>query len=176
MGRDQSGFFSSRAGPRRQWQYRYEVQTARDARRLRLLEIIGYESLLYRAMGCYRGRNVSLRLGGSGGLSQQELAERLTDEGHRGRGDGPVSQSTISRDLQWLRRWADPLRGHLSEEAEFYRAHPEFARPLSPLERAAGYPIRAPNEGPGKAFMQHQGTKMLREIHWEMRSEQGRRD
>ena len=155
MRRDQSGFFLTEAGPRRQWQYRHELQTARDARRLKLLEIIGYESLLYRAMGCYRGRDVSLGLGGSGGYSQEELAERLADEGHWGRDGGPVSQSTISRDLQWLSKWADPQRGYWGEEVEFYRAHPELARPLSPLERAAGYPIRAPNEGVGRAFVEH---------------------
>lgn len=163
MGQDQSGFFSSRAGPRRQWQYRSEVQSARDFRRLKLLEIIGYESLLYRAMGCYRGRDAMLGLGKPGGHSQEELAQLLYRAGHRGRDGGPVSQSTISRDLQWLSKWTNPHRGYGGEEVEFYRAHPELARPLSPLERAAGYPIRAPNEGPGRAFVKHRQAEMLRE-------------
>ena len=136
MRRGQSGFFLSQAGPRRQRQYRHEVQWARDARRLRLLKIIGYESLLYRAMGCYRGCDATLGIGEPGGHSQQELAERLTDEGHRSRDGSPVSQSTISRDLQWLSKWADPQRGGGGEEVEFYRDHPELARPLSPLELA----------------------------------------
>ena len=167
MDRDHSGFFQGQQGPRRQWQYRGEVQAARDARRLRLLQLIGYESLLYRTMGCYRGRDATLGLGVPG-LSQQELAERLTEEGHHGRGGGPVSQSTISRDLQWLLKWADPHRGYGGEEVEFYRAHPELARPLSPLERAAGYPVRAPNERPGRTFVEHRQAKMLREIYQEI--------
>lgn len=163
MRRDQSGFFPSQTGPRRQWQYRYEVQFARDARRLRLLKIVGYESLLYRAMGCHRGRDAMLGLGELGGHSQEELAQLLYRDGHRGRDGGPVSQSTISRDLQWLSKWADPHRGYGGEEVEFYRDHPELARPLSPLERAAGYPVRAPNEGPGRAFVKHRRAEMLRE-------------
>lgn len=162
MERDHSGFFLSPAGPRRQWQYRFEMQTARDDRRLRLLELVGYESLFRRvALRCYRGRDSLLEPGTPGGYSQAELAEILYREGHCGRNGGPVSQSTISRDLDWLLTWLY-FQGD-TEEAQFYRAHPELARPLTALERAVGYPIRAPNEPSGQAFLQHRRGKMQRE-------------
>lgn len=119
-------------------------------------------------MGCYRGRDAMLGLGKAGGHSQEELALLLYRAGHRGRDGGPVSQSTISRDLQWLLRWIDPHRGYGGEEVEFYRDHPELARPLSPLERVAGHPIRAPNERPGRAFVEHRMAELSREIYREI--------
>ena len=159
-------FFPEPGWPQRQWQYRFEVQTARDDRRLRLLELVGYESLFQRvALRRYRGRDSLLEPGGSGGYSQEELAEILYREGYCGRNGGPVSQSTISRDLEWLLSWLW-LRGE-GEEAEFYRDHPELARSLTPLERAVGYPIRAPNEPLGRAFLQRERDELGRENYQE---------
>ena len=161
MDRDHSGFFQGQQGPRRQWQYRGEVQAARDARRMRLWQLVGSEGVTCRvATRAYRGCSALMReigwpadLDGEANglnLSQRELAERLTAEGH------PCSQSTVSRDLFWLLAWMRPEVGMSEGELDFYRAHPELARPLSPLERVAGHPIRAPNErGWGRAYREH---------------------
>lgn len=139
------GYFPTKAGPRRRYQDRLEQKIARDARRLRLLQLIGSESLVRRAMGYYRGTDKLLGLGGSGGYSQAELAELLWQEGHCGRDGGPVSQSTISRDLRLLMRWAKlgslstPPPPSLSEESD----------PVSPLTSGAAGAVRLTEEGQG---------------------------
>lgn len=137
------GYFPTKAGPRRRYQDRLEQKIARDARRLRLLQLIGSESLVRRAMGYYRGTDKLLGLGGSGGYSQAELAELLWQEGHCGRDGGPVSQSTISRDLRLLMRWAK--LGSLSTPPP----PSEESDPVSPLTSGAAGAVRLTEEGQG---------------------------
>ena len=140
-----SGYFVSAAGPRRQWQHRREQQERRDARRLRLLSLVG-DSLPNRLAGQYRGglappggrrgpwKDLESALFGPPGPSQAELAEQLTREGH------PCSQATVSRDLEWLGEW---LRQDWSDWGiEIYGPRLYDERPLTPLEQQAGHPCR----------------------------------
>ena len=138
-----SGYFPTKAGPRRRYQDRLEQKTARAARRLRLLQLIGPESLVRRAMGYYRGTDKLLGLGGAGGYSQAELAQLLWREGHCGRDGGPVSQSTISRDLRLLMRWAK--LGSLSTPP--LPSLPEESDPVSPLTSGATRAARLTEQG-----------------------------
>ncbi len=138
-----SSYFPTKAGPRRRYQDRLEQKIARDARRLRLLQLIGPESLVRRAMGYYRGTDKLLGLGGSGGYSQAELAQLLWREGHCGRDGGPVSQSTISRDLRLLMRWAK--LGSLSTPP--LPSLPEESDPVSPLTSGATGAARLTEQG-----------------------------
>lgn len=142
-----SGYFQTARGPRRQWQHRRENQEARDARRMRLLELVG-GSLLFRAAGHYRGGSAGLgEFGGSRGPSQAELAERLSGEGH------PCSQATVSRDLQWLLEWSWPERRGANS-----------GRPLSPLEQVAGAPCRTPRERDRQFDERNQAAAALRAV------------